>query len=74
MSVANSLQTIPMKAGADLSGAQYCFVKVSDENTVVVATAGTEAILGILQNTPVAGKLLKSPSRSLETSSERWYC
>ena len=45
---------ITMLAARDLSSYQYCFVKVSADNTVDYATAGTDKILGILQNKPAA--------------------
>jgi hypothetical protein len=42
------------KAGANLSGSQFCFVKLnSDVEEVVVATAATDEIVGILDNAPV---------------------
>src|SRR5690242_10406234 len=44
------------KAGADLSSSQYRFVKLdSTQNQVVVATAGTDNIIGVLQDTPTSG-------------------
>jgi hypothetical protein len=43
-------------AGADLSSSQYRFVKLdSVQNKVVAATAGTDKIIGVLQNAPVSG-------------------
>lgn len=57
MAVTNSQIVIPLKAGADLSSSQYCLVKVNDENEVVVATAGTDKIIGVVQNTPVSGEV-----------------
>ena len=44
---------ISLKAAADLSSYQYCFVKVTADNTVNVAGDGEQAI-GILQNKPTA--------------------
>jgi len=47
---------ITMKAAADLSSYQYCFVKLTADNTVNVCGDGEQA-LGILQNKPtVAGQ------------------
>lgn len=47
---------ITFLAAADLSSYQYCFVKLSADNTVNVCGAGEQAI-GILQNKPsAAGK------------------
>lgn len=43
------------KAGADLTGSQFRLVKLSAANTVVVATAATDTIIGILQNAPIPG-------------------
>src|SRR6476660_9752458 len=43
-------------AGADLSSSQYCLVKLgATQNQVVVATAGTDNIIGYLQNAPKSG-------------------
>jgi hypothetical protein len=48
---------ITMLAAGDLSAYQYCFVKLSADNTVDVSTVATDKILGILQNKPsVAGQ------------------
>jgi phage-related minor tail protein len=45
------------KAGADLSAKQYRIVKLdSVQNQVVVATAATDKLLGVLLNNPVAGQ------------------
>jgi hypothetical protein len=47
---------ISLKAAGDLSAYQYCFVKMSADNTVDVCGAGEQAI-GVLQNKPtVAGQ------------------
>ena len=42
-------------AGADLSDSQFQAVKVSADDTIVDATAGSQNV-GILQNDPVSGK------------------
>ena len=42
-------------AGADLSAAQYKFVKMSADNTVVLCSAATDAPIGVLQNAPTSG-------------------
>lgn len=39
---------------ADLSAYQYCFVKMSANNTVTPVTGVTDVILGVLQNKPTA--------------------
>ncbi len=47
---------ITMKAAGDISAYQYCFVKLSADNTVTVCGDGEQA-LGVLQNKPsVAGQ------------------
>lgn len=43
-------------AGADLSGAQYRFVKLSASKTVVACAAVTDKPIGILQNDPLQGQ------------------
>ena len=47
---------ISLPAGADLSGSQYCAVKVNASGQVVLAGAGETAI-GILQNKPTSGRV-----------------
>lgn len=44
-----------LTAAADLSAKQYRCVKVTADEKVNIATAAGEAILGVLQNKPVAG-------------------
>src|SRR5258708_1163958 len=47
-------------AGADLSSSQYCLVKLdTTQNKVVVATAGTDNIIGYLQNAPKSGDVAR---------------
>lgn len=43
-------------AGADLTGKQHHIVKLDANGKVVLATAATDAILGVLDNAPVAGR------------------
>ena len=45
-----------LTAAADLSAKQYHFVVLASATTVNVATASTNAPIGILQNTPEAGQ------------------
>jgi len=45
-----------LTAAADLSGKQYHFVVLASATTVNVATAITNAPIGILQNTPTSGQ------------------
>lgn len=58
MSTQAIVQSINQTAGADLSAADklYSAVKLSGDNTVVLATAGTDKIIGVLQNRPVQGE------------------
>lgn len=44
------------EAAADLSAKQYRLVKMSGANTVNVASAATDAIIGVLQNEPKSGE------------------
>lgn len=51
----------PMKisgyvAGADLTGYQYCLVKRSAANTVIICTADTDLAIGVLYNEPYTGE------------------
>lgn len=43
-------------AGADLSGKQYYFVKLSANKTAVACNAATDRPIGVLQNTPLSGQ------------------
>jgi hypothetical protein len=47
---------ITLKAAADLSGAQYCFVKLDSSGNAALCTAATDKPIGVLQNQPIAGK------------------
>lgn len=42
-------------AGADLSAAQFKFVKLDSSGNVIVCAAATDKPIGILQNNPVSG-------------------
>lgn len=42
-------------AGGDLAAAQYCFVKLSADNTVIRCDAVTDMPVGVLQNAPALG-------------------
>lgn len=46
-----------LKAGADLSGKQFYFVKLSAADTVAVCAAATDVPIGILQNKPASGEI-----------------
>lgn len=43
-------------AGADLSTKQYYLMKMSADNTVNIASANTDKIIGVLQNKPLSGE------------------
>lgn len=45
---------LTFKAAADLSAAQYKFVKISAADTVALCSAATDIPIGILQNKPSA--------------------
>lgn len=47
---------VTLKAGADLSGSQYLFVKLDAAGNVIVCAAAGEDALGVLQNKPTLGK------------------
>lgn len=51
-----SMTNISRIAGADLSAAQFCGVKLNASGQVVLAGAG-EAAIGILQNKPTSGQI-----------------
>lgn len=44
--------SVTLKAGQDLSSAQFTFVKLSADNTVVQCSATTDNPIGVLQNKP----------------------
>lgn len=44
------------KAGADLSTKQYHFVKLDSSGDVVICSAVTDLVYGVLQNAPTAGQ------------------
>lgn len=44
--------SVTLKAGEDLSTAQFTFVKLSADNTVVQCSATTDNPVGVLQNKP----------------------
>lgn len=46
---------ISRNAGADLSAKQYYVVKTDASGDIVLASAATDAILGVLQNKPASG-------------------
>ena len=53
--ISNNALKITAIAGADLSAAQYKFVKMSADNTVVLCSGATDAPIGVLQNNPISG-------------------
>jgi len=56
MATTDALRTITLTAGADLSSGQYKIVQLSAANTVTLATASTQTILGVLVNAPGSGE------------------
>lgn len=52
----DSQAKINVEAGADLSAAQYSFVKLSATG-VILPTANTDIVIGVLQNSPKAGEV-----------------
>ena len=52
--ISNYTLRITLEAGADLSAAQYKFVKISSGKAILCAAA-TDAPIGVLQNSPVSG-------------------
>lgn len=49
-----------LTAGADLSAKQYCFAKHSGTNdTVTYAAAGTDVVIGVIQNKPASGEAVE---------------
>lgn len=53
--VVGSLQFAPL-AGANLTGKLMLFAKMSADNTVVVAAAATDSIVGVIREENVQGK------------------
>ena len=47
---------ITLVAGADLSAAQYKFVKLDGSGNAVVCSAITDRAIGVLQNAPLSGQ------------------
>lgn len=54
--ISNYAVRITLKAGADLTGYQYCFVKLDSSGNAVVCDAVTDRPIGVLQNQPLSGK------------------
>tara|TARA_Y100001938_G_C8073324_1_gene424446 strand:+ start:1670 stop:2050 length:381 start_codon:yes stop_codon:yes gene_type:complete len=54
MATQESLKCITLEAGADLSGDQYKFVKLS-AGKAVLCSAATDIPVGVLQNKPASG-------------------
>ena len=54
MSFDNRILTHPFPASGDLSGKKFYAVKINSDGEIVVATAITDIIFGILQNEPDA--------------------
>ena len=54
--IANYAVKVTLVAGADLSAAQYKFVKINSSGQAVAVAALTDRPIGILQNAPLAGQ------------------
>jgi hypothetical protein len=54
--ISNYSLRITLQAAADLSGSQYCFVKVDSNGKAALCTAVTDKPIGVLQNQPISGK------------------
>jgi hypothetical protein len=46
-------------AAADLSTHQFKFAKVTGANAVNIATAGTDVVIGVIQNKPTSGQAVE---------------
>lgn len=47
---------VTLVAGADLSAAQYKFVKLNSSGDVIAVAAATDRPIGVLQNAPASGQ------------------
>jgi len=58
MAYKNLSQEISVKSAADYSavGSNYKFYKVNSSGNLTIATASTDAVLGVLQNQPVTNE------------------
>lgn len=54
--ISNYAVRITLKAAADLTGAQYCFVKLDSSGNAALCSAATDKPIGVLQNQPLSGK------------------
>lgn len=54
MAIEESLVSVTLPAGQDLSSYQYCFVRVNSSGQVVIADATYQHCIGVLQNKPDA--------------------
>ena len=53
--ISNNSLKVTLIAGADLSGKQYFFVKMSADNTCVLCSGATDVPIGGLPNSPISG-------------------
>lgn len=56
MAVEQKVQQLSFRAGADLSGKQFHFVKLNSNGEVIACAALTDVPIGVLQNKPTLGK------------------
>lgn len=54
--ISNYAVRITLKAAADLTASQYCFVKLDANGNAALCSAATDKPIGVLQNQPLAGK------------------
>jgi hypothetical protein len=54
--ISNYSLKITLVAGADLSTAQYKFVKQHTDGTAILCAAATDRPIGVLQNSPASGQ------------------
>lgn len=53
--ISNYSVKVTLVAGADLSSAQYKFVKLNSSGQAVICAAATDIPIGVLQNDPASG-------------------
>jgi hypothetical protein len=54
--ISNYSVKVTLVAGADLSAAQYKFVKLNSSGQAILCAAATDSPIGVLQNAPLSGQ------------------
>jgi len=54
--ISNYSVKVTLVAGADLSAAQYKFVKLNSSGQAIICAAATDSPIGVLQNAPLSGQ------------------